>query len=129
MSSADVDRPLDALERSERSMDLLSALVLEDGQRWGAVAADFQREDAEAIFNPEGPPWHFITRPRSGSKSTDAAGGALKWLACETPAGARAYIVAVDEDQAALDVDAASGCVNRTPALRSVVDVQALKIA
>lgn len=130
MSSTDIDAALDALERSERSMDLLSALVLEDGQqRWGAVAAPFQVNDAEAIFNPEGPRWHFITRPRSGSKSTDAAGVALAWLACEAPAGARAYIVAVDEDQAALDVDAASGLVERTPALRSVVDVQSLKIA
>jgi hypothetical protein len=129
MSTSEIDAALAALERSERARDLMSAVVLEDGRCWGAVAADFQRDDAAAIFNSEGPRWHFITRPRGGSKSTDAAGVALAWLACEAPAGARAYIVAVDEAQAALDVDAASGLVNRTPALRSVVDVQATKIA
>jgi hypothetical protein len=131
----DLDGGLDDLERkierSEQSVDLMSALVLEDGQHWGAVAADFQREDAAAIFDPSeiAPRWFFYTRPRGGSKSTDAAGVALAWLAAEAPAGARGYIVAVDGDQAALDVDAADGLVNRTPALRSVVTVQATKIA
>src|ERR1700679_1711856 len=113
--STDTDRALDDLEpkieRSEQALDLMSALVLEDGKHWGAVAADFQREDAAAIFDPNevAPRWHFITRPRGGSKSTDAAGVALAWLACEAPAGARGYIVATDEDQAALDVDAPEG--------------------
>ena len=109
-------------------IDLMSGLVLESGKRWGEVAADFQVEDARAIFDASGPRWHFESRPRGGSKSTDAAGVGLVWLASEAPAGARAYIVAVDEDQAALDVDAASGLVDRTPALRSVVTVQSLKI-
>ena len=109
-------------------MDLLSALTLESGKRWGEVAADFQVEDARAIFDPTGPRWHYQTRPRGGSKSTDAAAVALCWLATEAPAGARAYVVAVDADQAALLVDAAAGLVNRTAALQSVVTVQSLKI-
>jgi hypothetical protein len=128
MSTSEIDAALAALERSERARDLMSALVLEDGRCWGDVAAIFQREDAAAIFNPEGPRWHYETRPRSGSKSTDASGVALTWLAVEAPAGARGYVVAVDQDQAALLLDAASGIVDRTSALRSVVDVQALKI-
>jgi hypothetical protein len=109
-------------------LDLLSGLVLEDGRRWGSMAVDWQVADARAIFDGSGARWHFLTRPRAGSKSTDAAGVALCWLATEAPAGARGYVVAVDSDQAALDVDAASGLVDRTPGLSSAVEVQALKM-
>jgi len=110
-------------------LDLMSGLVLESGKPWGSVAADFQLADAAAIFDTSGPRWHFETRPRGGSKSTDAAGVSLVWLATEAPAGARGYVVAVDSDQAALLVDAAAGLTDRTPGLRSAVTVQALKIA
>lgn len=110
------------------ALDVLSAMRLEDGKAWGSVAADFQLADARAIFDPAGPRWHYWTRPRGGSKSTDAAGVGLAWLAVEAPAGARSYVVAVDSDQAALLIDAASGLVDRTPALRAALDVRALKI-
>jgi len=106
----------------------MAGLVLEDGRTWGDVAADFQWRDVEAIFDPEGPRWHFITRPRGGSKTTDVAGVALVWLATEAPSGARGYVFAGDEDQAAGLADAAGGIVDRTPELRSAVEVQALKL-
>jgi hypothetical protein len=102
-------------------LDLMSALVLESGQPWGSVAADWQLADAAAIFDTTGPRWHYQTRPRGGSKSTDAAAAALVWLAAEAPPGARAYVVAVDSDQAALLLDAAAGLVDRMAALQSVV--------
>jgi len=110
------------------ALDLMSGLVLESGEQWGSVAVDWQIADAEAIFETGGPRWHWQGRPRGGSKSTDMMGVALAWLASEAPAGARGYIVAVDADQAGLDVDAASGLVDRTPAMRGAVDVQALKM-
>src|ERR1035441_8346482 len=106
----------------------MEALRLEDGRAWGEVAADFQRDDAAAIFAPDGPRWHFLTRPRGGSKTTDLAGVALAWLAVEAPAGARGYVVASDRDQAALLVDAAAGLVNRTPVVRDAVTVGAFKL-
>jgi phage terminase large subunit-like protein len=109
-------------------MDLLAALALEDGRAWGEIAADFQLTDAAAIFDANGPRWHYLTRPRGGSKTTDVAGVALAWLATSAPAGARGYVVACDQDQAALLVDAASGLVARTPALANVIDVQSLKL-
>ena len=112
---------------SDQALDLLYALQLEEG-RWGDLAADFQLADATAIFDADGPRWHYLTRPRGGSKTTDTAGIALTWLAVDAPPGARAYVVAVDQDQAALLVDAASALVSRTPALRSVVTVQSLKL-
>ena len=109
-------------------LDLVSAFVLQSGMAWGEVAADFQVADAAAIFDVGGPRWHYWTRPRGGSKSTDAAAVVLAWLASEAVPGARGYVVAVDQDQAALVVDAASGLVDRTPALRDAIEVRALKL-
>ena len=109
-------------------LDAMAALVLEDGRTWGEVAADWQLADARAIFDPDGPRWHYLTRPRGGSKTTDLAGVALAWLATEAAPGARGYVVAVDADQAALLVDAAAGLVARTPAIRSSVTVGAMKL-
>lgn len=109
-------------------LDLLAALRLEDGRAWGSVAAAWQVADAEAFFDRSGPRWHWWGRPRGGSKSSDAAGVALAWLATEAPAGARGYVAAVDQDQAALVADAAAGLVGRSPALASAVDVRSLKI-
>lgn len=109
-------------------LDLLAGLVLEDGKAWGEVAAEFQLGDAEAIFDVDGPRWHFLTRPRGGSKTTDLAGVALAWLAVGAAPGARGYVVASDKDQAALLVDAAAGLVDRTPALKGLVEVGAFKL-
>ena len=53
---------------SEKALGLMWTLRLPNGSRWGDVAADFQKEDAEAIFADEGPRWHYLTRPRGGSK-------------------------------------------------------------
>ncbi len=105
-------------------LDLLHGLVLEDGRRWGEVAADFQRKDISAIFSPGRPNLHFITRPRGGSKTTDVAGVALSWLAAEASERARGYVVASNGDQAALLIDAAAGFVARTPELDGYITVE-----
>lgn len=109
-------------------LDLLAGLVNEDGRTWGAAAAPFQWHDVEAIFSPDGPRWHFLTRPRGGSKSSDLAAVLLAWLATEAQGAARGYIAAADKDQGALLLDAAQGFVARSPALRGVVKVEASKI-
>lgn len=111
-----------------RPTDLVAALVLEDGRRWGDVAADFQWQDVEAIFSDNGPRWHFVTRPRGGSKTSDLAGVSLAWLITEAAPGARGYVYAGDKDQAGLLADAAAGFVERTPELRSGVEVQSMKL-
>lgn len=107
---------------------LLNGMVLEDGRLWGDIAADFQVDDAEAIFDSEPPRWHYLTRPRGGSKTTDLAGVSLAWLATMAAPGARGYVFAGDKEQAALLTDAASGLVDRTPELRGAVKVDAFKI-
>ena len=114
---------------TEAPLALLSALVLEDGSLWGEVAQPFQWEDAEAIISDDGPRFHFLTRGRGSSKTTDLAGVALVWVATMADAGARGYVIASDKDQAALLTDAAAGLVSRTPELRGTVEVNAYKIA
>src|SRR5664280_1783208 len=108
---------------------LVHALGLESGERWGDIAADFQIEDVDAIFDDLGVLWHFLTRPRGGSKSLDLAAVLLAWLICEAAPGARGYIVASDRDQGAFAVlDAVDGLVRRTPELQGRVDVQTDKV-
>ncbi len=110
-------------------LDLLAALVLESGEHWGDIAAPFQWEDASALFaDDDGPRWHFYTRPRGGSKTTDLAAVTLVWLATEAQPGARGYVFASSKDQAALLLDAASGLVARTPELSAVIDILATKM-
>ncbi len=111
------------------AIDLVHACVLESGRRWGEVAVAQQRRDAEAFFDPAGPRWHFITRPRGGSKTVDLALFSLAWLVCEAPAGATADVVANSQDQAALLVEAIASVVHATPELRSAVAVQAYRVS
>jgi phage terminase large subunit-like protein len=104
---------------------LLAGLVLESGKRWGEVATPWQWADARAILDPaDGDPLlHFLTRPRSGSKTSDLAGMTLAALIEQVPDGGRAYAVASDRDQARLLVDALSGFVTRTAGLRGMITV------
>lgn len=94
---------------------LLASLVLEDGRRWGEAAVGWQWADAEAVLAQEGPRYHFLTRPRGASKTTDLAGVGLVLLAEVLAASSQAYAVAADSDQAALLVRECAGFVARTP--------------
>lgn len=109
---------------SERALDLMWALRVESGEKWGDVAAPFQMEDAEAIFSDEGPALHFLTRPRGGSKSTDLAAVMLAWLAVDAPPLSNGHVVASNTDQAAIVIDAAAAFVARTPELDGVIHVE-----
>jgi hypothetical protein len=99
-------------------------LVLESGKRWIEVAADFQVEDAIAVFGDEKPHRHFLTRARGGSKTTDMAGFAVSWLAAEAPMRARGYVVASNGEQAGILIDAAASLIARTPELEGVLIVE-----
>lgn len=97
--------------------DIMYALVLESGAAWGEVAADFQRDDVEAIFRQGLPNKHFLTRPRGGSKTTDMAGIALSWLYADSPPRGRGVVVASNAEQASILIDAATDFINNTPVL------------
>lgn len=113
---------------SAPAIELLEALRLEDGRRWGEAAERFQHDDAEAILGDAGERMHFLTRPRGGSKTTDLAGVALAAVVFQLEPGAQGYAVAADSDQAALLIDAAAAFVMRTPGLASRVTVERRRI-
>ncbi len=49
-------------------LEVLYGLVLESGDTWGSMAADFQIADAEVILGRGGKRANYLTRPRGGSK-------------------------------------------------------------
>ena len=116
------------MNTNDVALGTLASLVLEDGSPWGEVAVQRQLDDARAILDLTGPRKHFLTRPRSGSKTTDLAGIAIAVLVDQAPSAARCYVVAADRDQAALLIDAADGLIDRTPGLDRVLKVDVWKI-
>jgi phage terminase large subunit-like protein len=110
-------------------LDLLAALVLEDGQLWGAVAEPWQWDLAHWLIDPDGTPNRWESRPRGGSKSTDIAALLIVVLLCLLRPGSRCYCIAVDKDQGALIIDAAAGFLARTPELSGQIDVGTWRIS
>jgi hypothetical protein len=110
-------------------MDLMNLLRLETGEKWGDVATDVQRADARAIF--EGDllePYHYISRSRGWSKTTDLGAIALSLLLTEAPAASRSYGFASDQSQARLLLDSIEGFVRRHPSLAEMVELQQWKV-
>jgi len=103
-------------------LDLMAGLVLEDDRRWGEAAERFQWEDAQAVLDPNAVPYHFLTRARGGSKTTDLAGAAIAML-LTLPDRSRLHWLAADREQGALAVDAIAGFASRTPMLRGALEV------
>ena len=112
---------------SDAALDLMWGLVLEDGRRWGEVAVDHQKADAEAILTGD-VRRHFATRPRGGSKTTDLAAVTLAHLAVDAPLRSRGYVVASNGEQAGILIDAAASLVARTPEIDGVLKVENEKI-
>jgi phage terminase large subunit-like protein len=109
-------------------LDVLAALALPDGRRWGAVAGAFQWDDARAVLDPDGRPYQFLTRPRGGSKTTDLAAISVAAMVAQLPPGSRLYAIASDRDQGRLLVDAVEGFAVRTPMLHGMFDVQSFRV-
>lgn len=105
---------------------MLAGLVLEDGRRWGEVAADFQWDDARAVL--EGPaPYNFLTRSRGGSKTADLGGMAVAEMLATLPPGSRLYGLAADQDQGRILLDSVAGYAARTPLLRGALTLGAYR--
>lgn len=109
-------------------LELLAALPLESGRRWGDVATEVQWEDARAVLTAGGPRRHWLGRSRGYSKTTDVAAFSLVALICLLAPGATAYCAASDRDQARLLLAAIAGFVRRVPVLRHELDVQAWRV-
>ena len=111
-------------------LQLLNLFRLEDGRKWGDVATDVQRADAKAIFAGDVlEPYHFISRARGYSKTSDVGALALALLLTDAPAGSRSYAFGSDQGQARLLLDSIEGFVRRHPSLTEMVDVQQWRVA
>jgi hypothetical protein len=102
-----------------QSRDALGLLRLEDGRRWIDAAYPWQLADAEAILDGS-LPFHFLTRARGGSKTSDLAAVALSLLLA-AKGRERLYWLAADAEQGRLAIDAAAGYCDRTPELREAL--------
>jgi hypothetical protein len=111
------------------ALDLLAALVLEDGRRWGEAAVDVQWEDARAVLNQSSStPYHWLGRARGYSKTSDLGGMGIGVLLAQAPPRARLYGIAADQAQGKLLVDAIGGFASRTPELQGALQIQELKV-
>jgi phage terminase large subunit-like protein len=113
---------------SDRALDLLAMLVLEDGRRWGDAAVSAQWSDARAVLDPSGAPYNFLTRARGYSKTSDLAGIAIAAMLTQLSGGSRLYGLAADRDQGRLLVDSVNGFAARTPELGGALTVDSYKV-
>jgi hypothetical protein len=106
------------------AIEIVKSLVLEDGQKWGQLAREFQLADAEAILGDNGKPYNFLTRGKGASKTTDIAAIATALLLM-AEARTQSYWIAVDRDQGKLAVESIRGFVDRTSGLSEALLVTA----
>ena len=111
------------------ALDLVAALVLENGHRWGESAVPEQWDDARAILDKESvTPLHYLTRSRGYSKTADLAAVAIGVLLTQAPERSRSYALAADVSQGQLLLDALSGFVARTPELHGALTLQETRV-
>ncbi len=112
------------------ALDILAGLVLEDGRRWGEVAAAGQWADARAVLDLDSPtPRHWVSRARGYSKTLDAAGWCLSAMIAQLTPGSRVYALASDRDQGRLLLDSLRGFAARTPGLVGLLEFGAYRCA
>lgn len=104
------------------AIETLGTLRIEDGRRWVDAAHEYQLVDARAILSGADRPFHFLTRPRGGSKTTDLAAVALALL-LDVRSRERLYWLAADREQGQLAIDAAAGFLDRSPGLRGALTI------
>jgi hypothetical protein len=109
-----------------RAYELLQALPLDIGRRWGDVAAPFQVRDAKAALMGSAL-YAFFTRSRGSSKTTDMAACALATILAAAANG-RYYWLAADKGQGMLAIDVIAGIISRTPGLGGTIEVQTYKV-
>lgn len=115
--------------KRDEALDVMHALVLEDGRRWGDAATDFQREDARAVLDPDSPaPYNLLTRGRGGSKTADGAGMGVAAMLTQLDQRSRLYALAADLEQGRLLVDSISGFAARTPELADALRIDSYRV-
>lgn len=75
------------------ALALMAGLVLEDGRRWGEAAEEWQWDAVRWLFDRDGTPNRFETRPRGASKTTDLSGATSVAMLTILPPGSRCYAI------------------------------------
>jgi hypothetical protein len=118
-----------AASSADDAAALVASLRLESGERWGEIAKDFQLQDARRILDPHSPtPYHFLTRGRGGSKTSDLAACAIAVMLVQADPYAQLFAVAADKDQAALLIDSIRGFADRNPAVGDAIEVLSFEV-
>lgn len=115
-----------AIDLSDR-YPLLGDAVIETGEYWLDAATVWQLDDVAAMLStaPDDPRYLVCTRPRGGSKTSDAGLAALVVMLSQVEPLAECYTVAADSDQAAKVLRKMRGWIVRAPASSELVDVTA----
>jgi phage terminase large subunit-like protein len=97
------------------ALDLLAGLILEDGSPWATRAEQIQWDDARAILDRTSQSrYHYLTRARGRSKTTDLAGITLAVMLTQARRGDVLYATAADKAQAQLLTNAMRGLAERS---------------
>lgn len=97
------------------ALDLLAGLVLGDGSPWAARAEQIQWDDARAILDRTSQSrYHYLTRARGRSKTTDLAGITLAVMLTQARRGDLLYATAADKAQAQLLTNSMRGLAERS---------------
>lgn len=104
-----------ARQGGDDALDLLAGLVLDDGRTWAAAAERIQWVDARAILDLSNPTrYHFLTRARGRSKTTDLAGITLAAMLTQMAPGEEHYATAADKAQGRLLLESMRGFAQRS---------------
>ncbi len=110
------------------ALDLLASFVMPDDCRLGQMAEAAQWVDFGAVLDTESAtPYHFLTRARGRSKTSDLAAIVQVAIVAQLRPGSRCYAVAADRDQGRLLLDAFRGFAERTPSLEGRFVIGAFK--
>jgi phage terminase large subunit-like protein len=120
----------DRVSLRDRALDLMASFVMEDGRCWGEAARPFQWRDAVEMLDPASrTPYHYVTRPRAGAKTSDGAAALTAAMVTQAPPGARLYALAADRDQGALFLDSIRGYADRTSSLHGLLEISAYRVS
>jgi phage terminase large subunit-like protein len=96
------------------ALELLAGLMLPEGRRFGEMATSWERRVAKAMLSERGARRWWVGAPRGAGKTEFMAALTTVAMVDLLRAGAEAYVVARDRDQARISIDRVRGFVRRS---------------
>lgn len=113
-----------------RPLELVGAMVLDNGARWGEQATDDQWADMRALLEPDGGSRrHFWLRARGRSKTFDAGAATMAvMLAGDIRPGDEMFAAAAGREQAGLLANKILAITSNTPELAGAAEIQQFRV-